>query len=280
LFTAQVDIHIKNGEMNPAKAVPTAARHCEKIAANLTNESMQKEIIDWCQDGVFRHYIERSTLHLNDNAYKDAFLSFCDPMSLGIEANNDRLLSQCYEAQAFSAAERSRGDRAIADAFCAMLFELPMPGKMVGKAKCEKGVGQYLNPERLLKEKSATCSREGLFSRIAYNLPANYSSAAREGATLHTLDWFNDSTSTWTDVLSSSATDGLWWMSIDSNEAREPIEVVVRSNPLSVAESPHIDIASPSDAINAFAYVVIVAATIKLLLMVWLNRKLTGYHPR
>src|SRR5690606_4668321 len=93
---------------------------------------------------------------LNDTAYREAFPHFCDPAQLGTDA---RLLARCHDAQAFSAAIRTRGDRSEASALCGQLFAAAelQESTVGGKYECQRALGVYLGQERLAKETNAVC---------------------------------------------------------------------------------------------------------------------------
>jgi hypothetical protein len=78
-------------------ALPSVAEQCEHICEGLP-ETMERDAIEWCQDGAFRHYMNALTETLSDDAFLKEFPKFCEPTALHRDAH---LLEHCHEAQVF-----------------------------------------------------------------------------------------------------------------------------------------------------------------------------------
>jgi hypothetical protein len=300
LFSVAANAASRDG-VHPQTVFKTVWSECGEIVSGL-EDAFRLTAQDWCIEGAFKHYAGAITANLSDADYASSFAALCDPALI----DDSALLPKCHAAQGFSAAYRARGNVAAANRFCAQLAASEELQNTVhgGRDECLRSVLEFLDPEKLHKEAVAQCPIDDLYSVFVFNLSPDYSSSSpvTEPIVMRTLDWFNG-TALW-DGLVSQPDDELWWFAIDANEASAKIVFTVHSRdpriPLTTAKpkpgattaaSPVDDVRAErtnarADAVRAktetrvtgvYAGVTMAFVGLKLLLLLWLRKKLRGH---
>ncbi len=302
LFTVEANRAAKAGA-KAATAFRAVAAHCAEISAHL-DDATRATAADWCVDGAFRHFAGAVTANCTDATYPATFVSLCDPAAIGDAA----LQLKCHTALGFSAAYRARGDLVTAQQTCGRLFASSeaQATAMGGRDDCLRSVAAYLNAEKLHKESVATCPVDNLYSVVLYNLAPTYTSPPGvddSGVVIRTLEWLNGS-ALWDGATCNDSAD-LWWFAVDANQASAKMVLTVHSRdpriPLTTlapaAGAKATAAATKADDVAAartnaavalavqqttrqltgvYAGVTFAFVCLKLLLLVWLRKKLRG----
>lgn len=298
LFSVAANAASRDGK-HPQTVFKEVAHECGEIVSGL-EDAFRLTAQDWCIEGAFKHYAGAVTANLTDSAFAAAFPALCDPELI----DDSQLLPKCHAAQGFSAAYRARGSTAGANRFCALLAASEELQNTVhgGRDECLRSVLEFLDPEKLHKEAVAQCPVDDLYSVFVFNLSPDYSSSSpvTEPIVMRTLDWFNG-TALW-DGLVAAADDELWWFAVDANEAstkivftvhsRDPRIVPTTLKPNKATSATRVDDVKAertnarADAVVAktearvtgvYAGVTLAFVALKLLLLLWLRKKLRGH---